>query len=326
LKTGSILHDFVVQENDDPAFCHPMNSYASCTPVIEQGRIYVHFGCYLTACFDTATGKALWRREDLECDHHRGPASSPIVHDGKLFVAYDGYDQQYVIALDKQTGETVWKRNREIEYGTDDGDRKKAYCTGAIIRVGGKDQLVYPSAVATIAYDPSNGDTLWTVYHGGMNASARPIFDGQRVFLTNGMGAMVAALPGEIDAADRARVQWESQKQIAKKSSPLLIDDLLYFGADNGVLSARDAATGKIVWLKRANVEFAASPVFAGGRIYFCARDGSIFTLKPGRQFQQLARGHLGSGFMASPAIVPDGMVLRGKEYLYLVTSKKASN
>ena len=149
--SGNIVHDILVKENSDPRFCHPMNSYATPTPVIEEGRVYVHFGSYLTACIDTKSAEFIWKREDLECDHYRGPASSPILYDGKLFVAYDGYDLQYVVAIDKNTGETVWKKDRDIDYGTDNGDRMKAYCTAHVINVDGKDQLIYPSAVATIA-------------------------------------------------------------------------------------------------------------------------------------------------------------------------------
>ena len=111
--TGKVIHDKVLLENTEPAFCHPMNSYATPTPVIEAGRVYVHFGSYLTACLDTETAEVLWERRDLKCDHHRGPASSPILDGEKLFVAYDGFDVQYVVALDKQTGETIWKRDRQ---------------------------------------------------------------------------------------------------------------------------------------------------------------------------------------------------------------------
>ena len=157
-QSGEIVHDLVLVENDEPAFCHPMNSYATPTPVVEQGRVYIHFGSYLTACLDTQDASVIWKRVDLPCDHHRGPASSPILFDGKLFVAYDGFDQQYVVALDKKTGETIWKQKRNIDYGTDNGDRMKAYCTGQVIEVGGRNQLVYPSAVASIAYDPLTGE------------------------------------------------------------------------------------------------------------------------------------------------------------------------
>ena len=142
--SGNVIHDRVLVENESPAFCHPMNSYATPTPVIDQGKVYVHFGTYLTACLDTATCEEIWARRDLQCDHHRGPASSPILHDGRLFVAFDGFDVQYVVALDSETGETVWKKDRDIDYGTDNGDRMKAYCTAQVIDVNGKEQLIYP--------------------------------------------------------------------------------------------------------------------------------------------------------------------------------------
>jgi outer membrane protein assembly factor BamB len=317
---GKIIHDRVLLENDSPAFCHPMNSYATPTPVVESGRVYVHFGSDLTACLDSESAEVLWKREDLECDHYRGPASSPILHQGKLYIAYDGYDVQYVVALDASTGDTIWKKTREIDYGTDNGDRMKAYCTGQVIEVEGKEQLIYPSAVATIAYKPADGDTLWWVYHGGMNASARPLYDDGLVFLTNGMGAMVAVRPDGRGDVTGTHIQWSGEKGVAKKSSQLLVEGLLYMNSDDGVLSARDPKTGDIVWQKRAGGSFAASPVYAGGHIYAFNTDGEIFTIKPGDQYEQVAKTQLGDGFMASPAVVGNEMILRSKSDLYLIT------
>jgi outer membrane protein assembly factor BamB len=319
-KSGEIIHDRVLLENKTPAFCHPMNSYATPTPVIESGRVYIHFGSYLTACLDTETADVIWKRDDLECDHYRGPASSPILYDGKLFIAYDGFDLQYVVALDKETGQTVWKKKREIDYGTDNGDRMKAYCTAQVIDVNGQKQLVSPSAVATIAYDPSNGDPLWTVYHDGMNASARPLYDQGLVFLTNGMGAMVAVRPdGEGDVTG-THIAWEARKGVAKKSSQLIVDGLLYMNSDDGVVSAREPQTGDVLWQQRAGGSFAASPIYAGGRIYVFSTEGDVLTFKPGEAYDELAKTKLGDGFMASPAVVDDQLILRSKSHLYLVS------
>jgi outer membrane protein assembly factor BamB len=318
-ESGEILHDKVLIENESPDFCHPMNSYASPTPVVEAGRVYVHFGQYLTACLDSKTAEVLWKRTDFECDHHRGPASSPILHDGKLFVAYDGFDVQYVVALDKQTGRTVWKREREIDYGTDNGDLMKSYATGQIIEVNGREQLVYPSAVATIAYDPQTGKTLWTVYHEGMNASIRPIYSDNLVIITNGMGAMVAVDPSGRGNLTDTNVAWSAYKGVAKKASPLVVDGILYMNSDDGIVTAREVATGKLLWQKRAGGSFAASPLFAGGVIYLFNTDGEIFSLRPGREFELLAETKLGDGFMASAAVVDDDLILRSKSALYLV-------
>src|SRR4029079_759179 len=92
-----------------------------------------------------------------------------------LILTFDGYDYQYLAALDKKTGETVWRRDRNIEYGHDDGDQKKAFSTPTVCALSAKLQLVSPSAGATQAFDPRTGEELWRVTHGGMNAAARPV-------------------------------------------------------------------------------------------------------------------------------------------------------
>ncbi|MGI9472028.1 MAG: PQQ-binding-like beta-propeller repeat protein [Rubripirellula sp.] len=318
-NTGKVTQDIVLLENQEPAFCHPMNSYATPTPVVTEGRVFVHFGSYLTACIDTQTGKVIWERKDLECDHYRGPASSPILHDGKLFIAYDGFDVQYVVALDANDGSTIWKQDRNIDYGTDNGDRMKAYCTAQIIDVDGKEQLVYPSASATIAYDPQTGSPLWTVYHDGMNASARPLHHDGLVFITNGSGSMVAVHPNGSGDVTGTHIEWSDRKGVAKKSSQLVVDGLFYMNSDDGVVSCREPSTGDIVWQKRAGGEYAASPIYADGRIYLFSIEGDILTIQPGESFQLLAETKLGDGFMASPAVVGNDLILRSKSDLYLI-------
>src|SRR5207237_3301736 len=137
---GNIVHDIHLFDVEKPGYCPSLNSYASPTPVVEAGRVYVHFGSYGTACLDTATGKTLWTRRDLPCDHWRAPGSSPILYNGLLFLHFDGFDAQYVAALDKTTGRTVWKRDRDIDYGTDNGDLKKAISTTTVRTVNGEAQ------------------------------------------------------------------------------------------------------------------------------------------------------------------------------------------
>src|SRR5262249_13816953 len=127
--SGKILHDVKVFDTPRPPyfFMPGYNSHASPTPVVEEGRVYVHFGSAGTACLDTGTGKVLWSRRDLPCDHWRAPGSSPILWKDLLFLTFDGHDRQYVAALDKATGKTVWQTDRSLDYKTDDGDLKKAY-------------------------------------------------------------------------------------------------------------------------------------------------------------------------------------------------------
>jgi len=318
LKSGKVLHNLTVFEPAEPQFCHPMNSYATPTPVVEEGRVYVHFGAHGTACIDTATGVTLWKRTDLKCDHFRGAASSPIVQGDLLIVSFDGFDKQFVAALNKKDGTDAWIRRRAFEYNVRSGDNKKAYCTATVINVDGKQQVICPAAVATEAYS-LKGDRLWTVRHGGMNASARPIYDGQNLFITNGMGGMVAVNPRGSGDITGANVAWSSKKRVPKKSSMLLIDGSLYMVSDDGVFSSVDPATGKVRWSKRLDGEFAASPIYAGGHIYACNRDGAIYVIKPGGAFNLVATNQLDSGFMASPAVAGKSLLLRTAKHLYRI-------
>ena len=175
LKTGKVIHDVTVSEVYEPQYTHPTNSLASPTPWIEKGRIYVHFGSYGTACIDTGSGKKIWENHELKCHHWRGPGSSPVVHGDLVFLTFDGYDKQFIAALNKNTGKLVWKTDRDIDYGTDNGDRKKAYSTPQIVKAAGRDVLVSPFAMATIAYEPETGKPVWRVNHGGMNVGSRPL-------------------------------------------------------------------------------------------------------------------------------------------------------
>ncbi len=326
LDTGRVVHNILVFEIEEPQFCHEMNSYATPTPFVEEGRAYVHFGAHGTACLDTKTGEKLWTRQDLECNHFRGPASSPIVYGDKLFIHYDGFDLQYVIALNKDDGSTIWKTDRAIDFKTTNGDLKKAYCTPSVIRHQGQLQLISPGAVATEAFEPDSGKLLWTVYHDGMNASARPIFDGELLFITNGMGRMVAVRPGGTGDITDSGIAWESGKMVPKKSSMLLIDGLLYMISDNGVASCVEPKTGENVWSHRINGDmYAASPIYADGRIYFFSDTGHVPVIQPGREYKLLAENQLDSGFMASPAIAGKSLILRSKTHLYCFEETAAS-
>lgn len=319
LNTGRVLRDQVIHRNESPAFSHPTNSYATPTPAIEAGRVYLHFGCYGTTCLDTRTGKTIWQRTDFECNHHRGPASSPILYQNMLIVAFDGFDVQYVVALDKSTGKTLWKSNREIDYGTTNGDRMKAYCTGSVFSINGKAVLVYPSAVATVGYDVSNGQPLWTVYHGGMNASARPLrSDDGLVIISNGMGKMVAVNPDRDDHA-KAKISWSLSRGVAKKSSPLVIGKRLFMVSDSGIASCVDITNGQTIWQERLGGKFSASPIYDGRHIFAFSESGRIHVFRPNDTFTLVKQSQLGPGFKASPAVVGKRLILRGFNHLYCI-------
>jgi outer membrane protein assembly factor BamB len=319
--TGRILHDLVIYENAEPEFCHPTNSYASPTPVIEEGRLYVHFGTYGTACVDTNSGETLWSRRDLHCDHFRGPAASLILFENSLYVAFDGFDVQYVVALDKHTGKTVWKQDRNINYGTDNGDQKKAYSTAHVITVNGKPQVVSPSASETISYNPANGDVIWRVRHGGMNAACRPLFEHGMVYISAGDGgdSLVAVRADGQGDVTKSHIVWKTGKTVPKRSSQLIVGDLFFMANDSGVVTCLDAKTGKLHWQKRLEGEYWASPLYANGRIYLISKEGGAAVIAAKPEFELLAENSLDGGFNASPAVAGEDLILRSFTHLYRI-------
>jgi outer membrane protein assembly factor BamB len=115
--TGTVIHDIKLFDVATPQYAHSFNTYASPTPAIEPGRVYVTFGSPGTAAIDTATGKVLWERRDFECNHFRGAGSVARSSSAtSLLMHYDGSDVQYVVALDKRTGKTVWKTRGPVDF------------------------------------------------------------------------------------------------------------------------------------------------------------------------------------------------------------------
>jgi outer membrane protein assembly factor BamB len=330
--TGKVVHDLKLFDVATPQYAHPFNTYASPTPVIEPGRVYVTFGAPGTAALDTATGKVHWERRDLECNHYRGAGSSPIIFGDLLIMHYDGSDLQYVVALDKRTGKTVWKTERSIDFkdlGPDgkpqaEGDMRKAFATPQIITVNGTPLLISMGAKATYAYDPLTGKERWRVEERtNHSASTRPVFGFGLVFLPTGFpkGELLAVRPDGRGDVTATHVAWRLTRGVPNKPSVLLVGDLLFMTTDAGVASAVEAKTGKVVWTGRIGGTHSASPVAADGRIYFFSEDGKTIVVEAGRTFKVLAENHLGDGFMASPAIAGKSFILRSRTHLYRIES-----
>lgn len=324
LESGKVIHDVKLFEVSQLQFTHETNSFASPTPFIEEGRVYIHFGSYGTACLDTKTGQRIWERRDLECEHFRGPGSSPIVHGDLLYLTFDGYDFQYLAALDKKTGKTVWKKDRGIDYHTTDGDAKKGYSTPLIIDVGGREMLISPFAYATIAYEPKTGEPIWTVNHGGMNAAARPLFGNGLVYINaaDGSNPLVAVNPAGAGDITKTNIAWRSGKQVPKRPSQLLVGDLLFMMNDSGVATCLDAKTGVEIWNKRLSGSYWSSPLVANGLIYCWSQEGEVPVFKAGREFELVAENKLDDGINASPAVAGKSLIVRTKSHLYRIEKR----
>ncbi len=336
--SGKVLQDLKLFEVAKPQYCIPFNSYASPTPTVEDGRVYVTFGAAGTAALDAETGKVLWTRRDLECNHFRGAGSSPILYHDWLFLNFDGSDHQYVVALDKKTGETVWKRDRSIDFrdlGPDgkpenEGDLRKAFATCQIFESGGRTMVLSQGSKALYAYDPPTGDELWRVEdYSSYSGCTRPVTGHGLIFVPSGFpgGEVLAIRPGGkgevLDAKTnglpgmRLQIAWKDNHHAPKKPSLELVDDLLYAVDDNGTATCWEALTGKVLWSERVGGHFTASPLAAPGRIYFFSEEGKTTVAATGREFRKLAENELGDGFMASPAVSGESLFLRSRTRLY---------
>ena len=332
--TGEILFNERLFHSDNPEpLGNEVNSYASPSPAIEPGRVYVHFGSYGTACLDTQSFETVWERTDLECRHYRGPGSSAVLHDNLLLLTFDGADVQYVAALDKATGETVWKTHRSTEW-TDldpdgqplrEGDFRKSFTTPLVIPVSDRELMISPASFAAFAYDVRTGQEIWHTTNLSYSPAPRPVFASGLLFLTTGRGsAEIWALrpDGEGDVTDTHVVWHAGGSFVPSEPSPLLVDGLLYLVSNSGTVTCFEAQSGKEVWSHRLGGNYLASPVYADGRIYICNTRGRTSALEAGRAAKVLATNELDAGCLASPAVAGKALFLRTRTHLYRIETE----
>lgn len=321
-KSGAIKHNIELFEINEPEPKHQLNSYASPTPVISGKQVYCHFGTYGTAALDAETGSVTWKSDELHCDHQNGPGSSPIVWNDLLIAHHDGIDEQFVAALHKADGSVAWKQKRTSPMNAQK-EFRKAYCTPVIVEHDGQPVLISPGADWVYGYNPATGKEIWRAHYGqlGFSTVPRPVIANGMVYIcTSYLKSRLLAVKydGEGDVTD-THIAWTSDSNVPKKPSILVVKDKLFMIADNGVVTCLDAITGKQVWRQRLDGNFSASPIFANGNIYFFSQEGKAVVIKAGDKFEEVASNQLDAGFMASPAVVDDAMILRTETHLYRV-------
>lgn len=345
-KTGKVIRDVKLFDAQQPDLWMRYNSYASPTPVIEEGRIYVTFGEAGTACLDTKTGKKIWERRDLKCNHFRGAGSSPILYQNLFILQFDGVDEQFVVALDKRTGKDVWRTKRSVDFKDimpdgkpkAEGDLRKAYGTPNIVTIEGKTVMLSSGAKALYAYDPPTGKELWQVEVQPFHSSgARPLFGHGLVFFQAGFsrGHFLAVKPppastwkaGNVYEANlnaepepgKAQVVWRLTKGVPETPTPILTGDLLMIVDNNGFASGVEAKTGNVLWNERVLKAIYASPILAEGRVYACDREGKTVVIEAGRDFKLLGESQLEGTIEAGPVAVGDSLFIRTSKALYCI-------
>ncbi len=331
--TGKKIHDLLLFENKDPeALSNNVNGYGSCTPTIDEERVYIHFGSYGTAALDRTTGKVVWQRRDLPCQHFRGPGSSVVLYKDTLILTMDGVDVQYLTALNKKTGETVWRTDRTTDFGDveaggkirGDGDFRKAYTTPNFVTIEGRVHLVSAGAKAAYGYDADSGKELWKITYNEYSTAASPIFVGNNMAIINtGFGKshlLGVRLDGNLKGdVTGSHIEWDIFKRIPPLSSPVVADGKIYTTSDLGILSRIDAASGEIEDHLALNARFASSGILADGLLYFTSEEGDTKVIKPGAEMEVIATNTLDDGFMASPALDGNSLYLRTRSHVYRI-------
>ena len=327
-NSGEVVQDIEVFRVEEPQRINPLNSYATPSAAIEEGRVYVHFGTFGTACIDTASGEVLWRRSDLNCDHMQGPASSPVLFENLVIVHLEGTDKQFIAALDKSTGETVWLYKRPEDLYTADIQPVylKSYQTPVIVEVEGTPQLVSNGALLVTGHEPRTGREIWRVRYRDDSTISR-IVSGHGLLFVNTGGApgasqLWAIRQGGVGDVTDSHVVWKMTEDAPHQSSPVLVDDLLYMVSDLGLLICMEATTGEQVWSERLEGKFGASLLAAADRIYLSKTKGTTTVIATGREYRELAVNQLDGELWTSPAVTGDALLLRTKTHLYRIEQK----
>lgn len=332
--TGKMAHDLLLFENADPEpLGNPLNNYAAPSCVLEADAVYAHFGTYGTARVDPVTGKKIWERRDINVRHYRGPGSSPLLYENLLILTFDGIDHQFVTALDKATGRTVWKTERTTDYGdldaegkpTREGDLRKAYHTPVVFDIAGEKQLVSVGSRSAFGYDPLTGKQLWNLPHGGFNAAIRPLRWQDFLFINTGSerSHLIAvraesALRGDI----ASHTVWLREKRNASEAGMILRDGKIFQITRGGILTCIDAKTGEDLAEGRLAGQHLPTPILAGDKFYFSNDRGETFIVSADTKLETLFTNQIEEAISASPAVADGALYIRSRGALYRIETQ----
>lgn len=334
-KTGKVIHEITKYKNANPEeLGNTTNTYATPSCVVEPGAVYVHFGTYGTAKLDPKTGKAVWDRKDIKVRHFRGPASSPVIYKDSLILTFDGIeDKQFIMAIDKNTGKTLWTTKRSVDFNDlvdgkpkREGDLRKAFGTPALAEVNGKTQILSVGANAAYGYDADTGKEIWILEHKNYNAAVKPIYVPKYKMAIINTGSAKANIHGVAlnettkGKINSTHIKW-SQRRASRYCMPIYYKDHLYQITHDGNLSCINLKSGQTTWKKALVRSFMASPILSGDNIYLIDVYGKATIIKADSSaFKQLAENEIAEEVSACPAVAEGALFIRGKKHLYKIT------
>ncbi len=317
-KTGQLVWSKTLAEAVPHEGHHATHSYASGSPTTDGERLYVSFGSFGIFCLDLH-GKILWERQlgRLTTRRGYGEAVSPVYAQRRLLINWDQEVASALYCLDAKTGATTWKADR---------DEITTWTTPLVTAWGGKTQVILNGTRKVRSHDLETGNVIWSCE--GMTENAIPSvlrFRDSAIILSGYQGNSGVSVPlsSQGDLGLEGPVNWRTKSGNPYVPSPVLVGDQLYFtkGLTN-VMTALDATTGvPVIAGERLPglVGIYASPIFAGGRVYFTDRNGLTVVVQPGPELKVVATNALKDGVDASPVAVEKQLFLRGQKTLYCI-------
>jgi outer membrane protein assembly factor BamB len=317
---GEVAWRKVLREEVPHEGTHATGTWASNSPITDGEHLFAYFGSHGIYCLDL-DGTQVWAKDlgDMQTRRAFGEGSSPALAGNTLLINWDHEGDSFIVALDKRTGDELWRRDR---------DEITSWSTPLIVEHAGRQQAVVSATDRVRGYDLATGEVVWEV--GGMTVNVIPTpvhIDGLVIaasgFRGNALLAIrLAGAAGDLTGTDA--IAWSLDRDTPYTPSPLLYGEQLYFTKTNdGILSSYNARTGEHffgpVRLDRVPNIY-ASPVGAAGRVYIAGRDGATIVLAHDTSFEVLAVNELDDGFDASPAVVDREIYLRGQRHLYRIS------
>ncbi|MEZ6127791.1 MAG: PQQ-binding-like beta-propeller repeat protein [Planctomycetaceae bacterium] len=312
---------------------HRLNSFASGTPATDGKTIYVTFlitdghevpapnvgtprpvtpGEILVAAYDF-DGNMLWTTKPGVFTSVHGFCTSPVIFQNLLIVNGDHDGDSYVVALDRQTGKTVWKTPRK--------HKTRSYCTPIIRDVAGKTQMVMSGSKRIVSMDPATGESFWHVEGPTEQFVASMVFDGSKFYMVAGFPTdhVMAIRPDGTGDVTDSHVAWHSTEVKCYVPSPVVVGSQLYVADDRGTANCYDTATGDRIWRDRLGVHYSASLVTANNNVYFLADDGITKVVKVADTPEVIHENPLGEYTYASPAVSDGQIFIRGEKHLFAI-------
>jgi outer membrane protein assembly factor BamB len=333
-RTGRIRWERVAREGAPRNKRHIKSTYASATPVTDGRIVVAWFGSEGVHAFDV-NGAPLWQvdlgRVDMGAydipTYEWGPASSPIIWNGLVILQCDTQTDSFVLALDVETGETVWQTSRE---------ELPSWGTPNVANTAAGPELVTNASNFIRGYDARNGRELWRLGGSSKITAPTPIFADDLFVVASGRAPerpIFVVRPGSrgdltlpAGKTSSEAIAWSRTARGSYMPTPLGYRGLLYVLANNGVLDAYELKTGKEVYRQRLPLVgsgFSASPIAADGKIYLSNEDGDMLVVRAGPVFEHIATNSIGELLMATPALSEGVMYVRGASSLFAIGNNR---